>query len=50
MDTSGEPLVLKIKRAVEDAIGVPVQVQQHPDNTFGVALLPDASVIPPAID
>lgn len=34
MDTNGEPLVLIIRKAVEEAVGIPVQVDQQVDNTF----------------
>jgi len=39
VDTTVDPLVLRIKRAVEEAVGIPVKVQQNPDNTFGLTLL-----------
>lgn len=29
-----DPLILKIKRAVEAEVGLPVYIQQRPDNSF----------------
>ena len=34
MDTSVEPLVLRIKRAIEAEIGIPVLVTQEDDSFF----------------
>lgn len=41
MDTSGKPLLLEIRQAVQEAVGFPVEVTQNPDNTFLVRLLLD---------
>lgn len=50
MDTATEPLVLKIKRAIEASIGIPVRVQQNPDDTFEVALLHNLALDPPTVE
>lgn len=50
MDTTGEPLVLTIKRSVEEAIGIPVRVQQKRNNTFLLTLLDNMVTDPPSAE
>lgn len=45
-----EPMVLKIKRVIEGEIGIPVRVQQEPDDTFRVVLLDNLAINPNTVE